>query len=192
MQTLRWTLRVHTFPRLIRRCTRCGGSFYETSGRFRVNANGKRLDVWLVCRCEACKAIWNLPVLTRIGRAALDPQDLRGYWDNDPAFALRYVFDPVFLARNHTSLDPGTLEFTRQGELPAAGDDAQIEVSCAYPLPLSCDRIAARCLGLSRSQIRRLAALNLLAFTETARRPKAETHFTFRLAADWQNTVDPH
>jgi hypothetical protein len=112
--------------------------------------------------------------------------------DNDPAFALRYVFDPVFLARNHTSLDPGTLEFTRQGELPAAGEDAQIEVSCAYPLPLSCDRIAARCLGLSRSQIRRLAALNLLALQKPRGGRKRKRILRSALRPDWQNTVDPH
>lgn len=37
----------------------CGGCRRKTefvnTGRFRVNANGNRLDVWLIYQCERCK-----------------------------------------------------------------------------------------------------------------------------------------
>ena len=38
---------------------RCGGcgkkQEFVNSGKFRVNANGNRVDIWLIYRCKKCK-----------------------------------------------------------------------------------------------------------------------------------------
>ncbi len=45
---------------------RCGGcgkkQEFINSGKFRVNANGNRVDIWLIYRCKKCKHTWNLAV----------------------------------------------------------------------------------------------------------------------------------
>jgi hypothetical protein len=54
---LPWVVRRTGLPLLSSRCTDCPSrSATAGEGRFRVNANGKLLDVWLLARCTACDA----------------------------------------------------------------------------------------------------------------------------------------
>lgn len=47
----RWIVTPQRLPAVIRRCPKCGQKTeFENSGRFRVNANGRLLDVWLIYR----------------------------------------------------------------------------------------------------------------------------------------------
>ncbi|MGT2464890.1 hypothetical protein ACVOMV_04880 [Mesorhizobium atlanticum] len=53
MSTLRvhWTIAPAIAPRPLINCNRCGDiKPYRCSKKFRVNANGKRIDVWLIYR----------------------------------------------------------------------------------------------------------------------------------------------
>ena len=35
---------------------------FFNSGKFRVNANGNRIDIWLIYWCKKCKHSWNLSI----------------------------------------------------------------------------------------------------------------------------------
>ncbi len=49
-----------------RRCGGCGKKQeFVNSGKFRVNANGKNVDVWLIFRCKKCKHSWNMTIYER-------------------------------------------------------------------------------------------------------------------------------
>jgi acetyl esterase/lipase len=53
-------------PHVIRTCPRCNTRrAFASSDRFRVNASGRRLDVWLIYRCAYCDVTWNLTVVER-------------------------------------------------------------------------------------------------------------------------------
>jgi hypothetical protein len=70
-----------------RRCRRCDRlQPFRSSGRFRVNASGRRLDVWLIYRCTTCETTWNRPVHERVAPTALGV-DLERYHANDPDLA---------------------------------------------------------------------------------------------------------
>ena len=52
--------------RIYHRCGGCGKKQeFENSKRFRVNANGNLVDVWLIYRCKKCKHSWNLTIYER-------------------------------------------------------------------------------------------------------------------------------
>ena len=59
---------------VLHRCGGCGKKQpFVNTGKFRVNANGSRLDVWLIFRCSKCKHSWNLTVYER-------RRNMRNFW----------------------------------------------------------------------------------------------------------------
>ena len=98
----------HNIPsiRVYHRCGGCGKKQeFVNSGRFRVNANGNRIDIWLIYRCKRCKHSWNLTVFERINPSNI-PIDLYGrFLENDEELASRYGNDAAFLKRNHAEMN---------------------------------------------------------------------------------------
>lgn len=88
--------------RVYHRCAGCGGKReFINSGRFRVNANGNLLDVWLIFRCKKCKHTWNLAIYERVKLSRLAPGEYERFLENDPALARKYGNDKCFLKRNN-------------------------------------------------------------------------------------------
>ena len=186
MQSQQITLSLGALPRFVKVCPRCGGVYYENSGCFRVNANGKRLDIWLISRCEHCKSIWNLGVYERIDRAALSPADYQGYLENSPSLALRHVFDPAFLSRNRAVLDLEGIDVSFSGGCSPVNEACKVTVSCAYPLPLPVGRIISQVLGVSLSRVKRMQEDGQLLFSGDLRKTKVSQGFCFTLQEGWQ------
>ncbi|MBR4905975.1 MAG: DUF1062 domain-containing protein [Clostridia bacterium] len=96
-------------PSSIRVYHRCGGcgkkQEFLNSGRFRVNANGSRIDVWLIYRCKKCKHSWNLTVYERVSPSKIPPELYELFLENDEETASRYGNDLAFLKRNHAELN---------------------------------------------------------------------------------------
>ena len=182
-------LKLASYPRFLKTCPRCKCTSYENSGCFRVNANGKRLDIWLICRCEHCKTIWNLPVYERVDRVALPADDLSGYFSNDPALILRHVLDPAFLQKNRAVLDLDNLDLSLQGDLPPEGAAAEVQIKSDYPLPVPVGKAIALVLGVSLSRVRRMQETGDLRFDGDPRKAKTGYGFAFTLADGWRRNA---
>ena len=74
------------------------------SGKFRVNANGKSVDVWLIYRCEKCKHSWNLTIYERTKPGKIPTELFEAFLENDNETALAYGRDIDFLRRNNAEL----------------------------------------------------------------------------------------
>lgn len=87
---------------------RCGGcgkkQVFINTGKFRVNANGDRIDVWLIYRCKKCKHSWNLAIYERKKLAKITPEEYRLFMENDSDLADKYGKDIAFLKRNSAEL----------------------------------------------------------------------------------------
>lgn len=138
-----WRVRPLAPPAWPERCGACGHPRFESTGRFRVNANGRRHDVWLLYRCPACGAGRKRRTLHRVrdapGGACLDPYRL-----DDPERALAEAFrlggvTPVPYVVERPSLPPS-------GRCVARIDQPHF---CG----LRWDRFLARELGGSRSRV---------------------------------------
>ncbi len=83
---------------------RCGGcgkkQEFINSGRFRVNANGNNVDVWLIYRCRKCKHTWNLTIFERTSPKKIPQELYELFLDNDEKTAIGYGNNIDFLKRN--------------------------------------------------------------------------------------------
>lgn len=51
---------------IIQNCPKCGRkTHFKNTEKFRVNANGNKLDIWLIYQCEECKHTFNPAIYER-------------------------------------------------------------------------------------------------------------------------------
>ena len=88
--------------RVYRRCGGCGKKQeFLNSGKFRVNANGNSVDVWLIYRCKKCKHSWNLTIFERTKPGKIPAELFEAFQLNDSETAAAYGRDLDFLKKNN-------------------------------------------------------------------------------------------
>ena len=121
---------------------------FDCSERFRANASGGLIDIWLIYQCRRCDATKNLTMLERapvpkVPRALLDAAH-----GNDASVARAVARDVGLLRRNGAAI--------------AEGDDWRIDgtatshaiLELAEPLLIRLDAVLAAAFGLSRTAAR--------------------------------------
>jgi hypothetical protein len=148
----RWIVRPEHPPRVWRPCPHCGVLRpFASSGRFRLNANGRRVDVWLVYRCSACDATWNRELFARSDARRIGADLYDRMMRNDEATSWRYACDVEALSRAGMRVDgEAPLHIDRVPELARPG---QVEIRAEHPLCVRLDRLLAEGLGISRSAL---------------------------------------
>ncbi len=164
---VQWTIIPRTPPQPWLACSRCGEARrFRSSDRIRVNANGKRVDAWLIYKCTQCDDTWNRPVLERRPVQAIDPDFLVSLAASDPDLVRRLAFDIEGLRRRASRIEQFDDALVTKRVLSGnAASARRLEIQCAVrePVGLRADRLLANELGLSRGSIRRLEASGALA-----------------------------
>ncbi|WP_348643178.1 DUF1062 domain-containing protein [Mesorhizobium sp. B2-7-2] len=141
-------------------CNRCGGlKPYRCGGKFRVNANGKRIDVWLIYRCVDCDNSWNFAILERRNRRDIEPALLAAIESNDQDLVRRHAFDSAMLRDRAGRIEESPGVTVRKELLagePGRATTLAIELRIEGTTPLRLDRLLAGELGLSRSRLQAL------------------------------------
>jgi hypothetical protein len=153
---VRWTIVPRDCPRPVLACPTCGGDRpYHPSGKLRLNANGKRLDAWLIYKCDDCDRTWNRPIFERRLAADIPAADLAALRSADPAFVRRLAFDLAALHRKTSAIvQPDGLDVEKA---IVGGNPGMAHVEIALVVPHSAgmrlDRLLSAELGCSRSRI---------------------------------------
>jgi hypothetical protein len=163
---LPWVVRRTRLPLLSLRCVDCRSESATTGeGRFRVNANGKLLDVWLLVHERA-------PV------RSFDPAELDGYHASDPELVASRLLDPLLARRNRLTLDwKGAWRLDTPSAWRAEAWPVTVEVVFEDPVPVRPERLIAQGLGLSRNEVLRQIKCDI-----PLRRPTS-AGFTFTVMA---------
>jgi hypothetical protein len=155
-----WTATSLETPRIWQNCSRCEArTAFVCSGKFRVNAHGKRIDAWLIYRCAQCDQTWNYPILERTPLTEIDPCHLRALSENCGRLAERHAFDVARPRRYSDRIEEGDNVAVAARLLGRCdGEPRTLVVSIAVPRPcrIRLDRLLASRLGLSRVAVQRL------------------------------------
>lgn len=90
---------------VIRNCSGCGRkTHFVNSKKFRVNANGNKLDVWLIYRCVKCRHTYNLTIYERKRASAISKEEYERFLCNDEELAEMYGRDIQLFKRNKAEI----------------------------------------------------------------------------------------
>ena len=152
-----WVVVPTCLPLVRRRCHECASERFRTTGKFRVNANHKLIDVWLLALCTGCGDTVKLTVLERAHVRSVRPELLDRLHHNDPGLAAELLQDTVLRRRNRITLD-----WENAWRLDTGGsgfpDREVIDVSVRFAarIPIRPVRLIAEGCGLPRAEVERL------------------------------------
>lgn len=148
---MRCTVVSSATPTITWRCPTCHRPApFASSDRFRANANGKLVDVWLIYRCVRCDATKNITVVERTPVRRVDPSLLSAAEANDAAVARRLARDVGLLRRNGAAVAAGD-------EWALVVEDLEpgaLELYFPEPLLVRLDAVVAGATGRSRREVR--------------------------------------
>jgi hypothetical protein len=146
-------------PAIVKPCVSCRSTRHHPTGKFRVNANGKLLDVWMLICCERCGRTSKIPIHERTYVQALESERLLMFENNDPATVrdlamegalagkAAYRFDWSGRWELETDMQPCELE--REDPAPL-----KVIIRFELPVPIRVEKLLATGFGLSRSAVR--------------------------------------
>ena len=152
-----WVVTPTCLPLVLRRCHTCASERFRANGKFRVNANHKLIDAWLLVLCTACGETAKLTVLERMNVRSVPPELLDRLHDNDLGLTAELLQDPVVRRRNRIALD-----WDNAWRLDTGGSDhlnsevIDVSVRFAARIPVRPVRLIAEGCGLSRAEVERL------------------------------------
>lgn len=177
----RWAVRHSALPSIVKPCPDCTGTRHRPSGKIRVNASGKLLDVWLLLLCGGCGRTSKVPVHERVHVQSLEPARRVAFETNDPDVVRELATSASLAARNGYRLDwTGTWELETDTPGQVLDDPAPLTVRVSFelPAPVRVERLLMSGLGLSRGAVRRMVADGRIRLPHA---PQAKAHQDFEL-----------
>lgn len=147
---------------VVRNCSGCGMKVrYKNTKRFRVNANGNKLDVWLIYQCEKCKHTFNLTVYERQKPTAVSKEEYSRFLSNDEELAEEYGRNFSFFKKNRAEVDSENIvyQYMKRQETEdknIGGQQILVTIQNLYGLKIRPEKQIAEVLGLSRSLVKKL------------------------------------
>ncbi|NSZ66057.1 DUF1062 domain-containing protein [Agrobacterium tumefaciens] len=189
---VRWTIIPQTPPQPWIACGGCGGMrAFQSSGKIRLNANGRKLDAWLIYKCIACEKTWNRPIFERQNVRDIDPDIHEAFQSNDPEWIRAETFNLQALRRKAQRVDEFDDYIIEKATVHEVTDWTKLVIELAVMNPTSTrlDRLLASELRISRSRLQTLNEKGFLQSTSDRsdamrRRVKTGTLVTIDLSKE--------
>ena len=109
--TFTWEIKVKNTPLLIKKCSHCESDRFYCSDKFRMNAQKKNIDVWLIYRCVKCDNTCNITLLSRTKPDLIDKKLFHSFSMNDREVAWQYAFSAGMASKNKLQIDYDSVEY---------------------------------------------------------------------------------
>ncbi len=159
---------------ILRNCAGCGckATFHNTNS-FRVNANGNKVDVWLIYQCVRCKHTSNLTIYERRSPKSILQDEYEKFLSNSKELAFEYGTNSQFFARNRVEVDWSHIKYAFKRETSLMDGNEQLfhkgdllVISNSYLLKIRSDKIVSEILNVTRSKMKEMERLGIINVTE--------------------------
>lgn len=160
--TITWEVKVNNTPLLIKKCSHCDSDRFYCSDKFRMNAQKKNIDVWLIYRCVKCDNTCNLTLLSRSKPDLIDKTLFHSFSMNDKDTAWKYAFSTEMERKNNLRLDYGSVEYevipntSLEDLLNLSNEVIKIYIKCEFEFDLKLSSLIRRRFSLSANQVKRM------------------------------------
>lgn len=174
--------------RAVRFCPRCNSRrCFRCAYKFRVNANKKLVDVWLLFSCIRCNQTARLPVIERLPASRVGRTNLRAFEDDDRQLAVAAASNRTLLRRAGFSVVPQRCVI--KGPILTLGD---ISERAGYTRALvifhgrevALERVLAARTPVSRRLAQRLLRFAAVRCDRTSALPSGET--AVEIVIEWE------
>lgn len=159
MEKITWEVEYTSSPKVIKYCKKCGKKTeYICSELFRINAQRKSLDIWLIYKCENCNTTWNLTIYSRINPKSIDNDILEKFHENDRDTVKLYSMDRDLIERNGGEVKD--VNYKILGESIKEKDFVELHIKSNYKSNLKVSKVLKEGLGLSEKELLKLIETN--------------------------------
>lgn len=158
-----WAVSPNNTPLLKKSCSHCDSKQFYCSEKFRINAQKKNVDVWLIYRCVKCDSTYNLTIFSRTRPTAIDSILFNKFQNNNTELAWKYAFSEEMRKKNKVEADLTTVSYTLQYDQISSDELLSLneriltfEVDYPFDFQLRLSSLIRTCLNLSSRQLDQL------------------------------------
>lgn len=158
-----WEIKVKNTPTLKRKCNHCNCTRFYCSNKFRMNAQKKNIDVWLIYRCVECDSTYNLTILSRTKPELIKKDLFLKFSGNDEITAWKYAFSSEIAGKNNVKPDYSSVAYEIQHGnisidklLNSNQELTTFKIQTPFEFGLKLSSVIRQCLGLSASLLDRM------------------------------------
>ncbi|WP_143321341.1 DUF1062 domain-containing protein [Clostridium sp. HBUAS56010] len=152
MKKIVWDIQCVSPPPAVYHCKKCGKKTeYVSSGQFRVNAQKKSLDIWLIYKCATCDSTWNVSIYSRVNPNSISRELLERFHLNDAVLAEDYAMDNELLRGNGAEVESPTYKII--GEDFKVTEPVELQIRSDYYFPVKVSVILKSKLQLSQNEL---------------------------------------
>ena len=155
-----WEIKVLNTPFLNKKCHRCSNSSFYCSDKFRLNAQKKKIDIWLIYKCSNCDSTYNMRISSRKKAELIDKGLFEKFTANDKETAWEYAFMPSIASNNRVELNYASVEYQVIADLLTLDQLLEertgikvFQIMCPFDFKLRISTVLKYCLGLSEREI---------------------------------------
>ncbi|WP_298759497.1 DUF1062 domain-containing protein [uncultured Psychroserpens sp.] len=168
-----WEIKAISTPLLIKKCSHCHNDRFYCSEKFRLNAQKKNIDVWLIYRCKKCDNTINMTIFSRIKTSSINKRLYKQLSENQTQAAWKYAFSYEIKQKNNIELDFKSVEYkilhdniTLEDILSSDIEIITFKIKYPFDFNLKLSSVIRACLKISSKQLERLIEWEVISIQE--------------------------
>ena len=168
-----WEVQAKNTPLLKKKCNHCNSDKFYCSDKFRLNAQKKNIDIWLIYRCVKCSNTYNMTVFSRIRTESISKEIFNKFSENNKEIAWEYAFSQEIRRKNSVEADLESVEyeilyhsFPVEELINIDNDMISFQIQCPFDFNIRVSTVIRICLGLSSSKLNLLLDSGAVYFNE--------------------------